>query len=63
MNDIPLIINMIGKSFTYGETGLKGMESVVLESVFFAVFYCKPSGKLSICTKLQVWKNCLSIKM
>ena len=56
MNDIPLIINAIGKSFMCSKTGLEGRKSVVLESVFFAICCCKPSGKLSILAKWRFGK-------
>lgn len=56
MNDIHLIINVIGKSFICSETGLEGRKRVVLESVFFAVYCCKPSGKLSILAKWRFGK-------
>jgi hypothetical protein len=56
MNDIPLIINMIGKSFTRSETGLPRRKSAVPEQFFLAVCYCKPSGKLSILAKWRFGK-------
>lgn len=36
MNDIPLIINVIGKSFTRSETGLPRRKSAVPEQFFFS---------------------------